>query len=310
VASSPVQSAKQVSGEAAQSLWATFHQTLRHRLVVRVVESFLQHNGINSSAALAFYYLMSLFPFLIFLAGALAVLPIPDLAIRMVELSRHFVPAETMPMVESMLTSTMHGGGKLLSIGFLLTIISASNAFAATNESLHAIFEKEVTLTFWKSRVKAIGMTLVIGGLTVVALVAMMLGPNFAQLVEQTFRISHTVVWIWPVVRYVLAVGGALASIEMLYYLGSGRSHSFGKQLPGAAFAVLVWFSSSALLGIYLRQFSYLNAMYGTLASFIVLMVWLQITAIAILLGAELNVAVSKFGTSARGLAEQAGQPK
>jgi len=64
------------------------------------------------------------------------------------------------------------------------------------------------------------------------------------------------------------------------------------------------------LLGIYLRQFSYLNAMYGTLASFIVLMVWLQITAIAILLGAELNVAVSKFGTSARGLAEQAGQPK
>ena len=96
----------------------------------------------------------------------------------------------------------------------------------------------------------------------------------------------------------VLAVGGALASLEMIYYMGSGRSHSFGKQLPGAFFAVLVWFSSSALLGIYLRRFAYLNAMYGALASFIVLMIWLQITAIAILLGAELNVALAKVKNS------------
>ena len=89
-----------------------------------------------------------------------------------------------------------------------------------------------------------------------------------------------------------LAVGCALASVETLYYLGPNRRHALREQLVGSVFAVAVWIASCALLGIYLRRFSYLNAMYGTLASFIVLMIWLQITAIAILLGAELNVTI------------------
>ena len=301
MASPPLQSAKEVSTEAAESLWATFHQILRHKLVFRTVGSFLQHDGMTSSAALAFYFLMSLLPFLIFLASALALLPIPDLSIRMVSLVRHFVPAETMPLAESMLISTMDSSGKLLSIGFVLTIISASNAFAAANDSLHTIFDKENTLSFWGSRIRAIGTTFVIGGLTVVALGAMLLGPNFAKLFEHVLRINHTVVWLWPVARYIIAIGGALAALEMLYYMGSGRSHSFGKQMPGSVFAVMVWLLSSALLGIYLREFASFNAMYGTLASFIVLMMWLQITAIAILLGAELNVALVKFRSSQEG---------
>ena len=297
MASSPIESTREAS-KKTESTWAIFRHILRHRLLITAVRSFLRHDGMTSSAALAFYFLMSLLPFLIFLASALALLPIPHLATRMVKLARHFAPAETMPVMESMLTSTMRSSGKLLSAGFLLTIVAASNAFAAANQSLHTIFEKGTPGSFWKSRMKAISITFAIGGLTTVALSAMLLGPHFGQILEHIFGINHKVVWIWPVMRYVLAVGGALASLEMIYYMGSGRSHSFGKQLPGAFFAVLVWFSSSALLGIYLRRFAYLNAMYGALASFIVLMIWLQITAIAILLGAELNVALAKVKNS------------
>ena len=290
-----LKSAKQASQQAAQSLSATVREILRHRLIFTTMRSFLLHNGLTASAALAFYFLMSLFPFLIFLASALALLPIPDLPRRMVDLAWHFVPAESMPVVESMLNSTMRSNGKLISAGFVLTIISASNAFASTAESLNAIFERENTLSFWKGRIKGLAMTFAIGGLTTVALSAMLLGPNFAHELEQVFRISRTFVWVWPVVRYILAIGGALASLEMLYYLVPGRRQSFGEQLPGSIFAVLVWFASSALLGMYLRRFAYINAIYGTLASFIVLMIWLQITAAAILLGAELIIAVEKF---------------
>lgn len=288
------QSAKQEGQQAGASFGGAVREIFRHRLLMATIRSFLQHDGLTTSAALAFYFLMSLFPFLIFLASALALLPVRDLSLRMVELARHFVPAETMPMVESMLTSTMHSNGKLISLGFVLTLISASNAFASTAESLNTIFEEENRLGFWKTSIKGIAMTFATGGFTAVAIGAMLLGPNFADELGHIFRVNDTVVWVWPVMRYVLAVGGALASIEMLYYLVPGRKHSFGEQLPGAIFAVLVWFASCALLGIYLRRFAYLNAMYGTLASFIVLMMWLQITAMAILLGGELIVAVEK----------------
>ena len=130
--------------------------------------------------------------------------------------------------------------------------------------------------------------------MTTVALSAMLLGPHFGRELARVFNINRTFVVVWPVLRYVLAVSCALASIEVLYYLGPSRKHTWREQFSGTVFAVAVWIASSGLLGIYLRRFSYMNAMYGTLASFIVLMIWLQITAAAILLGAELNVQLER----------------
>ncbi len=256
------------------------------------MRSFLRHNGVTTSAALAFYFLMSLFPFLIFLASALALLPIPHLAAHMVQLSSHFVPDETMPMIHSMLTSTMHTSHGLVSVGFVLAVVAASNAFAAMITAFNTIYEVKETRTFWRNRLNAVYITFVVGGMTAVAVSAMLLGPHFGRELARVFNVNNTFVTVWPFLRYVLAVGCALASVETLYYLGPNRRHALREQLVGSVFAVAVWIASSGVLGIYLRRFSYLNAMYGTLASFIVLMIWLQITAIAILLGAELNVTI------------------
>jgi len=260
------------------------------RLVTATVGSFLRHNGLTSSAALAFFFLMSLFPFLIFLASALALLPIPHLATRMVHLVSHFVPDQTMPMVESMLNSTMHTNNGLLSAGFILAVIAASNAFAVLATELNTIYDVRETRTFWSKRLSAIYVTFVVGGMTTVALSAMLLGPHFGRELARVFHVSRTFVLVWPIMRWALVMSCALVSIEMLYFLGPNRKHTLRQQFAGSVFALAVWIGSSGLLGIYLRKFSYFNAMYGTLASFIVLMMWLQFAAMAILLGAELNV--------------------
>lgn len=273
------------------SLW----RRLDRRPVIAATQSFLRHNGLNSSAALAFYFVMSLLPFLIFLASALALLPVPHLAARMVQLASHFVPNETMPLVHTMLTSTMHTNHGLLSVGFVLAVIAASNAFAVMITALNTIYEGDKPQSFWRSRLNAIYITFVVGGMTTVALSAMLLGPHFGRELARVFDVSHAFVEVWPVLRYLLAIGCGLASIEVLYYIGPSRKHTLREQLPGSVFAVAVWLLSSGALGIYMRRFSYMNAMYGTLASFIVFMIWLQITAAAILLGAELNVALEKL---------------
>lgn len=267
---------------------------LIRRLVTATVRSFLRHNGLTSSAALAFFFLMSLFPFLIFLASALALLPIPHLASRMVHLVSHFVPEQTMPMVDSMLTSTMHTNNGLLSVGFILAVIAASNAIASMATALNTIYEVEETRGFWQERLSAIYVTFAVGGMTTVALSAMLLGPHFGRELARVFNVSHTFVTDWPIMRWTLVLTCAMASISALYYFGPNCKHTWRQQITGSLFAVAVWIGSSGLLGIYLRKFSYFNAMYGTLASFIVLMMWLQFAAMAILLGAELNVELEK----------------
>ena len=265
------------------------------RVVTSSVRGFVRHDGFTSSAALAFFFLMSLFPFLIFLASALALMPIPHLATRMTNLVAHFIPDQTMPMVESMFVSTMRTNNGLLSAGFILAVISASNAVAAMADALNIIYGVKVTQTFWRSRLHAVSVTFVVGAMITVALGAMLLGPHFGRELARVFNVNRSFVDFWPYIRWALVPTCALVSIELLYYVGPQRNHALKQQFPGSVFAVVVWIGSSGLLGIYLRKFSYFNAMYGTLASFIVLMMWLQFTAMAILLGAELNMELEKL---------------
>src|SRR5271166_5774310 len=168
-------------GPQETAIVGDLQQALDHRTVIATVRSFLRHDGITTSAALAFYFLMSLFPFLIFLGSALALLPIPRLEVRMVRLVSHFVPELTMPMVDSVLKSTMHTSNGLLSAGFLLAVIAASNAFAAMATALNTIYEGGENLSFWTSRFRAIYITFAVGGMTTVALGAMLLGPHFGR---------------------------------------------------------------------------------------------------------------------------------
>ena len=176
---------------------------------------------------------MSLFPFLIFLASALALLPIPHLATRMVRLVSHFVPDQTMPMVDSMLTSTMHTNNGLLSAGFILAVIAASNAFASMATALNAIYEVNETRTFWQKRLSAIYVTFVVGGMTTVALSAMLLGPHFGRELARVFNVSRTFVTVWPFMRWALVVSCALASIGTLYYLLPNRKHTLQAAVRG-----------------------------------------------------------------------------
>src|ERR1039457_5630318 len=112
---------------------------------------------------------MALFPFLIFLASALALMPIPHLATRMTNLVAHFIPDQTMPMVESMFVSTMRTNNGLPSAGFIL---------AAIADALNIIYGVKVTQTFWRSRLHAVSVTFVVGAMITVALGAMLLGPH------------------------------------------------------------------------------------------------------------------------------------
>jgi len=100
---------------------------------------------------------------------------------------------------------------------------------------------------------------------------------------------------LWPILRVALIGATFVTGLEFVYYLGPNSRHSFFSTLPGAVLAIAIWLVGSAGLNYYLSHLSNYNATYGSMGALIGLMLWLYITALAILIGAELNAELTKL---------------
>ena len=259
--------------------------------VVGRIYNDLQCNHIMAMAAgLAYYFLLSLFPLLIFLAAALAYVPIPNLFNEILSLMARFVPAEAMGLVEKV----VHGilwppRSGLLSFGALGTIWAASGGFAAMIEALNVAYGVTETRPYWRTRATALGLTFIIGALLVVALATSLLGPRFGEILANHKLVAPVFAWIWPYLRWTILLTSIVLAVEILYFWAPNVKQKFRCTLPGAVFGVLIWIAASHALGVYIERFNNYNAMYGTLGGVIALMVWLLASAMAILVGAEIN---------------------
>jgi membrane protein len=114
---------------------------------------------------------------------------------------------------------------------------------------------------------------------------------------------------VWPVLRLTINFVTFVAGLEIIYYLGPNARHGFRSTIPGAVLAIAVWFLGSWGLSFYLGHLSNYNATYGSMGALIGLMLWFYLTALAILLGAELNAERAKQKARDAGLAAQVSAP-
>jgi membrane protein len=247
------------------------------------------------AAALSYYFVMALFPALIFLSAIVAFLPVAGLFDQTLDLMGRFVPPEGMDVVRKVLAEAITPNrGTFLSIGFLGTLWTASGGFTAAIEALNIAYDVHETRPFWRTRLLAIVLVLVIGLLLLVALSVMIVGPHFGQWLANRMHLSRVWLWVWPYVHWLISVGFTVLAVEALYFMGPNVKQRFRATLPGAVLSVGFWIGLSYLLGIYFRTFANFNKTYGTLGAGIALMVWLYWTGFAMLVGAELNAELAK----------------
>ena len=254
-----------------------------------------RNHTLQMAAALSYYFVMSLFPALIFLSAIVAFLPITGLFDQTLDLMARFVPPEGMEIVRKVLSDAVTPSrGAFLSLGFLGTLWTASGGFAAAIEALNIAYDAEETRPFWKTRFLAMFLALIIGLLLLIALFIMILGPHFGQWLASQMHLSRVWLWVWPYIHWMISVGFTVLAVEALYFLGPNVKQRFLATLPGAILSVGFWIGFSFLLGIYFRTFANFNKTYGTLGAGIALMVWLYWTGFAMLVGAELNAELAK----------------
>jgi membrane protein len=248
------------------------------------------HHDLAIAAGLSYYFLLALFPALIFAAAVLPYMPIPDLFNRILDTMSRVAPQDSMAMVRKIVSGIVsHRHGGLLSVGMLGMLWSAAGGFTAVMEGLNVAYEVPEKRAWWKTRLLAVGLTFLIGALVVVSLGVMIVGPEFGTWLSARLHLSMVFAAVWPVVRWAVAIVFVVLAIELVYFLAPNVKQRFKNTLPGALLAVVGWIAVSYLLGFYFRHFANYNKTYGALGAVIALMLWFYVSGIALLFGAEIN---------------------
>ncbi|GAB3805576.1 YihY/virulence factor BrkB family protein [Virgibacillus kimchii] len=240
------------------------------------------------AAQLAYFFLLSLFPFLLVLVTLIGFLPFDELTV--IEFINRYAPDEIRDLIETNVHQLIHQqSGGLLSFGIIATLWSASNGVNALMRGFNRAYEVEENRSFIVSRLIAIVLTI---GMIVVIITALLL-PVFGRMIGvylfSFFGLSEGFITVWESVRYITSSIVFFVVFLALYVLAPNKRIYFKNAIWGAIFATVFWQLSSLAFSFYVNTLGNYSATYGSLGTVIVLMLWFYISAIIIMLGGVIN---------------------
>ena len=268
-------------------------------LVCRLWHQFWKDNVLDQAAMLSFYAILALFPLLLSLLALLGLLMQSQNALY--QLIQHnltqVAPSSASGLVVSTLRQIRNGSSSgTLSVGLLFSLYIASSSVVAMMEALNVAYGVAESRSWWKQRLVALGLTVGSLVLMAAALILLGLGARIAALISgESGEHGGLVMTGWRVLTWMLLVGFLLMAFNILYIFAPNVRHRrWHLLMPGTVLGVTVWVLVSYGFKIYLRFFNTYNTTYGSIAAVIILLMWFYLSAIAVLLGGELNSEIEK----------------
>jgi membrane protein len=266
-------------------------------VIKRTLREFKDDNLTDLAAALTYYGVLAIFPMLIVIVSVLGLIG-NSVTQPLLQNVGAVAPGPAQTIIKSAITniqSHQSTSGVLFVVGLALALWSASGYIAAFMRAANIVWDVPEGRPIYKTIPIRVGVTLVTVVLLTLSALAVVFTGSLAGKLGDLIGVGSTAVQIWDIAKWpvlLLIVSGILA---ILYYSAPNvRQPGFRWVSPGSILAVLLWIAASALFALYVANFSSYNKTYGALASAIVFLVWLWITNIAILLGAELNAELER----------------
>ncbi|MEA2493476.1 MAG: rane protein [Thermoleophilaceae bacterium] len=255
--------------------------------------SFYDDQMTHHAAALTYYSLMSLFPALLLGVSLLGLLgQYPDTYNSVISYLRDVVPDATLNAIDKSLRSAIQHKGNAttgLIIGVITALYGTTGVLEAMRRALNVAFGVEHGRSFLRRKGRDIASSFILIALVLITLILVFVGGSLAK-----HLFGNGGAHAWNVVRWPLAVIAAMAAFAYVYYVTPDLTERhFRLMTPGAVLAVITWILISFGFSQYLSHYSEVNAIYGTFAGAIILVVYLWLTNVALLFGAELNSALS-----------------
>jgi membrane protein len=276
-------------------------------ILKRTVRAFLDDNLTDWAAALTYYAVLAVFPTLLALVSIVGLVG----------------ESATQPLLENVAELAPGPAGEILSgalrelasssaagVGLLVGVVgalwSASGYVSAFSRASNAIYEVEEGRPFWKLRPLQVGITLVMILLVALCAIAVVLTGPLAEQIGDVIGAGETAVTVWDIAKWPVIALLVLTLISVLYYATPNvKPVGFRWITPGGALALVLWILASAGFAFYISNFGSYNATYGSIAGIIIFLVWLWITNVAILLGAELDAELERERELAAGIPEE-----
>ncbi len=263
------------------------------QLISNVWRETNEDNVFGGAAELAYYFLLALFPMLIFLTSLVGFLP--GLQANILSALAKVAPADAMRLVEETLADVIsHRSGGLLSFGVLGTLWAASSGVASLIGTLNVAYEAKEKRSFWKVRLIAVGMTVSLALLVIGGAALVMFGHKLSDWLSELLGFGTAITIIASILGYVIGMTLLFLGIQLLYYFGPDMKQEWKWITPGAVFAVVAILVGSFLFSVYLRVAPSNSATYGSLGAVITLMLWLYLIGLALLVGGEINSEIAK----------------
>lgn len=260
----------------------------------RTLSEYSEDNLSDSAAALTYYGVLSVFPAIIALVSLIGLVGNPQKIIKdATKVVSSIGPASAVNTFKGPingLVAAKSSAGILLIVGVAAALWSASGYVGAFMRASNKIYEVEEGRSFIKLRPLQMLVTLVLVVLQAIILLALVLTGPLAKTVGSSVGIGSTAVTVWDIAKWPVMLVIVIFMFAVLYYSSpNAKLGGIKKVLPGAALALVVWLIASLAFAFYVANFGSYNKTYGTLGGVIAFLVWLWITNVVLLMGAEFN---------------------
>jgi membrane protein len=262
-------------------------------LAARTYREVLADNCLGLAAQLAYYFFLALFPALLFLVALVSFIPVAGLLDTITTNLARVAPLEVLSIVQEQILKIAHSkDGGLLTLGMLGTIWSTSSGVNAIIDTLNQAYDIQEARPWWKVKLIALGLTVALAAFIVVSFALVLVGPTAAESLAARADLGAAFTWTWKILQWPVIFLLVTLAVALIYYYAPDAVQEWVWITPGSIFATTLWLVISLGFKFYVAHFTSYNATYGAIGGVIVLMLWFYLSALAVLIGAELNAEI------------------
>ena len=257
-------------------------------VVKRTFSQFMSDDCMGLAQEVAYSSLLAFFPAVVALIGLLDLINAYD------ALQKFLNPVAPKAVITLIQTFQQDSGGSgsvvALLVGLFGAVWAASGAMGSVVKAVNRAYDRIETRPFWKVRIISIVLVVASGVVTAGLLLLIVLGGTLGNAISHKAHLGGAFSWTWNIARWPIAFVAVLLLFALIYYLAPNREQRAWQWVtPGSLFGGLMWIALSGLFALYTAFSNSYTKTYGSLAGGIVLLLWLNYSAWAILFGAELN---------------------
>jgi membrane protein len=265
----------------------------------RAAKGFSRDNLTDWAAALTYYAVLSLFPAIIALISILGLVVDPATITRVItDVVSQLGPQSAVDTFKGpieQISSNRSGALLGLIVGIAVALWTASGYVGAFMRASNAIYEREEGRPFYVLRPLQVAVTFVLVMMAALVVLSLIISGPVASAIGSAVGLGDTAVTAWNIAKWPVMLVMVIVMLAILYWPApNAKYHGFRWVSPGAVLAVVVWVVASAAFAFYVGNFGSYNKTYGTLGGVIAFLVWMWITNLAVLLGAEVNAEVER----------------